>query len=415
MNNKKVELAFIFFYFFILYGSLLIGLYFNEDNLGGAQNDSLHHFRISEKFNNEFFETFNNFGNSEQTRNSPVFWIFLSILNKFFSYNSIQMINTLVIFPITFFFYKSLKIKFNQINSIYLIILSSFLFLSPSLRSLIIWPYSLSWGLLFFIISIYFFLKYETNLNFQNSLKILSFVIISSYIYPSFSVFYFFYIFKIYQQNPIKIITFILFLSFLMALPCIYYIITKDALSAFQASQGMKISLEKSLNLSNKILIISTICLYCLLPIISFKDNIRNVFYIKNQEKFLISVFIFINFYFFSFPHSVWGGGFFHKASNILFSNNSLFFISSFFSIFFLYYISKGKINNYFLLLLLILYNPQFTIYIKYFDPLIYIVFLTLFDFDLNKNFFQKKYKFFQFFSVIIFYYIVVYLKKIIF
>ena len=274
MNNKKKEIFFIIVYFSLLYFSILIGLYFNEDNLGGARTDSLHHFKISEYFREDFFKTLNDYGTTVEmgTRNSPVFWIFLSYLSEFFSYSFIQKLNTLLIFPITYLVYKCLKIKFNDINNKYLIILSSFLFFSPSLRSLIIWPYSLSWGLFFFIISIYFFLKHKKNLNILNSLIIIFFVVIASYIYPSFSVFYLFYLIKIYQINDKKNLFIILFFSFLMAVPCFYFLFTKDFLSAYQSAQGVDdITITKSLNLSNKILIISSMFLYCLLPIINFK------------------------------------------------------------------------------------------------------------------------------------------------
>lgn len=78
MNNNVKEKYFIYLLFSSLYISLLIGLYLNEDNLGGAAHDSMYHFKISEKFSENFFKTFNEFGNIEQTRNSPIFWIFLS-------------------------------------------------------------------------------------------------------------------------------------------------------------------------------------------------------------------------------------------------------------------------------------------------------------------------------------------------
>ena len=174
--------------------------YFNEDNLGGAANDSIYHFRITEKFNEDFYLTFLQFGNHEVgmgTRNSPIFWIFLSFFEKFLTYDVIRIINTFVIFIIAIIFYKSLIIKFKDVSQTHIIILSTFMFLSPSLRSLSIWPYSLLWGLLFFSLSVYYFLKFEDNLDFRKSLIILLNVIIASYIYPSFSVFYIFYLFEI--------------------------------------------------------------------------------------------------------------------------------------------------------------------------------------------------------------------------
>ena len=84
------------------------------------------------------------------TRNSPVFWIFISILNKYFTYDTIRFLNTFVIFAIAIVFYKCLLIKFKEIDDKNILFLSSFLFLSPSLRSLAIWPYSLIWGLFFY-------------------------------------------------------------------------------------------------------------------------------------------------------------------------------------------------------------------------------------------------------------------------
>ena len=291
------------FLFLALYLSLLIGLYLNEDNLGGAAHDSIYHFKISEKFNENFLKTFNEFGDLEQTRNSPVFWIFLSLLSNFFSYKTIQLLNTFLIFPFTYFFYKCLKIKYKDINSIYLIILSSYLFLSPSLRSLLIWPYSLSWGLFFFVISIYYFLKYQNDLNLFNSLKIILSLIISSYIYPSFSVFYLFYIYKIFNSSPNKNTFFItLIISLVMSIPCLYYIFTRDVISSFQDSQGVGVSLGKSFNLSNKILIISTICFYALLPIINFQKLIKKILIIEKKKILIIIIFCFINFYFLIFP-----------------------------------------------------------------------------------------------------------------
>jgi hypothetical protein len=415
MNNNIKEKYFIYLLFSSLYVSLLIGLYLNEDNLGGAAHDSMHHFKISEKFSENFFKTFNEFGNIEQTRNSPIFWIFLSFFSKLFSYKSIQFLNTILIIPLTYFFFKCLKIKYKGVKLLHLAFLSSFLFLSPSLRSLIIWPYSLSWGLFFFVISIYFFLKYENNLNLFNSLKIISSLAIASYIYPSFAVFYLFYIYKIFKNQNIKTFFLVIFLSLVISLPCFYYILSRDVISSFQGSQGFNVSLNQSFNLSNKILIISTICFYILLPIINFKRIFEKILEIKKRKIYLIIIFCFVNFYFFNFPYSVWGGGFFHKVSNFLFGNNILFFLFSIFSILYLFSISDEKFENYLLLIILILYNPQLTIYIKYFDPLVFIIFLTLFNFNLKEHISKKNFRFYQFYGFIFLYYAVIYFKKLYF
>ena len=407
------------FIFLILYLTVLLGIYFNEDNLGGAAYDSIYHFKIVQKFNENFFYTFSNFGKTELelgTRNSPVFWAFMSLFSKFISFDSIRILNSLIIFATAIMFYKCLILKFKNFNHLSLIILASMIFLSPSLRSLAIWPYSLNWGLFFFILSIYYYLKFQNNFDLKSSLLILINVIFAAYIYPSFSVFYIFYFIKIINKTKNTVLAIkILILSFVLSLPCVIYLLSTDFLKIFEGAQGVDISVNQSLNISNKILIIGTMILYFLMPIINLKEIFLKIKNINKVHLLLVFIFCLTNIYFFNFPHSTWGGGFFHKASNIIFGNNYLFFIFSIISILIIYSIIKKNFNNYLLLIILILFNPQLTIYVKYFDPLIFILFLTLFDFDLKKHFFEKTYAIYQFYSVIFFYYFVVYVKIIFF
>jgi hypothetical protein len=405
--------------FFIFYLTVLLGFYFNEDNIGGAVNDSIYHFKIAQQFNQNFYETFKNFGTPELglgARNSPVFWMFISIFSKFISFDLIRLLNSLTIFATAIIFYRCLLIKFKNFNHLNLVILTTMVFLSPSLRSLAIWPYSLSWGLFFFIVSIYYYLKFQNNFNLKNSLLILINVIIASYIYPSFSVFYIFYFFKIINKTKNKILAIkILFSSFVFSLPCLIYLSSTDFLKNFDGAQGLNVSWSQSLNISNKILVIGTMVLYFLMPVINLKEIFLKIKSTNKLSILLIFIFCLTNIYFFNFPHSTWGGGFFHKFSNIIFGNNYLFFVVSVLSILIIHSIIKKNFSNYLLLVLLILFNPQFTIYIKYFDPLIFILFLTLFDFDLKKHFFEKTYAIYQFYSVIFCYYVVVYSKNIFF
>ena len=196
-------------------------------------------------------------------------------------------------------------------------------------------------------------------------------------------------------------------------MPCLYYIFSRDILNDFQSTQGLNVSLTNSLNISNKILIISSILFYLLIPIINFEEVFRKLKTINKFSLLIILLFCGINFYFFNFPYSIWGGGFFHKLSNVIFDNNYLFFIFPFL-ILIIYLILEKSFSNYLLLILFIIYNPQFTIYMKYFDPLVLITFLTLFDFNLKKHFYDKKYSNYQFYIVITFYYLAIYGKKLI-
>ena len=147
--------------------------------------------------------------------------------------------------------------------------------------------------------------------------------------------------------------------------------------------------------------------LYFTLPIINFKKILSNFKKINIHSLIIILIFTVINIHFFNFPYhegGAFGGGFFHKLSNLLFDNNFVFYIFFLISLFYLRLLLDQNWNNFLLLILLVLFNPQFTIYHKYYDPLIIILFLTLFQFNLKEQFFKKKYKFLQLFSILGFY-----------
>ena len=144
-------------FLFLLYISLLIGFFFNENSTGGAIIDYLNQKEILKLFALNFRETFLNYDNFS-TRHSPVLIIFLSLFEKLnLSDFIIRLIYLHLNLILPFIFFKCLKLKFKNIDRKILIILVSLIFLSPTFRSLIIWPDSRILGILFFTLSIYFF------------------------------------------------------------------------------------------------------------------------------------------------------------------------------------------------------------------------------------------------------------------
>ena len=135
--------------------------------------------------------------------------------------------------------------------------------------------------------------------------------------------------------------------------------------------------------------------LFFIAPILNFKLIKNEIANLKSIEILVLIIFGLINIYFFNYPKydSGFGGGFFYKLSNIFFNNNYLFFVFSIFSIVYIYTILKKNYFNSLIFLTLILFNPQLTIYNKYYDPLILIIFMTLINFDFKKHYFEKKYK----------------------
>ena len=410
-NSSILKITLIFCLFYI---SILIGFYFNEDSLGGAEGDFNYHYKISLAFSKNFFETFNGFGTQEAamgTRNSPVFWIILSQVSKFISYDILRIINSFASILICLYFFKCLKIRYKDTESFILALIACSIFLSPTVRSLSIWPYSLIWGLLFFVMSIFHFLKYLNARNeidkFKQTLITVFFVALSAYFYPAFGIFFLFYSINFFfNYNLNQKFFLILIFSLFLATPFLYYILSKDVLDAFEGAQGMSMNNFNTFNMSNKILIISTMILFLIAPILNFKLIKKEITNLKSIEILVLVIFGLINIYFFSYPEydSGFGGGFFYKLSNIFFNNNYLFFIFSIFSIIYIYTILKKNYYNSLIFLTLILFNPQLTIYNKYYDPLILIIFTTLINFDFKKHYFEKKYKTLQLYFFGIFY-----------
>ena len=144
-------------FIFILYLSAILGFYLGEDSTGGAFLDYTNQKYISQNFANNFYQAFLNYDNYN-TRHSPVLIILLSFFEKLnLGDTFIRLINFHFCLLLPLFFFKCLKEKFPEVNKSYLLLFSGLIFLSPTYRTLSIWPDSRIYGLIFFTISIYFF------------------------------------------------------------------------------------------------------------------------------------------------------------------------------------------------------------------------------------------------------------------
>ena len=267
---------FTFFSIIILYFSLLIGFFYNEDSTGGALIDYFGQKPISINFSNDFLNTFLNY-DEEATRHSPVLIILLSFLEKF-QVNDllIRLINLHICLILPIIFYKCLEIKFYNIDKRYLILLSGLIFLSPTFRSLSIWPDSRIWGVLFFCFSIYYFLLYKRHKNFSNCIYVVIFYSISSYFSPNFSVFSIYFMFYFFKELNIKAIVKLLILNFFLSFPAFYYIFFLDINFMFSATGVPGGAGDADNNIFNKILIISSIIIFYMIPfLISKSVNIK--------------------------------------------------------------------------------------------------------------------------------------------
>ena len=164
MINKLAKENYHILTYFILYLSILVGFFFNENTTGGSQIDFNHALKQVQAFEENFFYTFLNFDKIDHaTRISPIFILILFIFKQIFvelDLVRIILLHILLLTQLIFYFcLKELYYKKLIFDTRPLIVFSCIIFLSPSFRSNIIWPESMIFGLLFFLCSLYFFLK----------------------------------------------------------------------------------------------------------------------------------------------------------------------------------------------------------------------------------------------------------------
>ena len=382
--------------FSVLYFSLLIGFIYGENLNYGSYYDWINAYVSPiNSFSNDFFDTLLNYEKFGQ-RHSPVYIIFLSLFKRIgLDLDLIRLINLHLSLSLIFIFYNCLRLKFKNTDKLILQTLSLVIFLSPTFRSLSIWPDSRLPGLIFFTLAIYFFLRFSSSLNKQTKFVWLcsASIIISSYISPNFSIFSIFFYFIFFKELKIKNFLFLLLVNLIAALPMIYYVFVLDinfiTAGKTLSSDGMSASLD--FNFSNKILIISSIFLFHLIPLLAILLNKEKII-ILFKKKFLLIFLVFgICVYYFDYQLNFTGGGIFFQLSQILFENNLLFFLLSFLGLTFVIYLANLHKYNFYLILLLILSNIQNTIYHKYYEPLIIIVIFLLFKNINLESFFSKK------------------------
>lgn len=404
----------IFFFGILLFLSILLSYIFSEDTLGGAKYDYFFHEKFITLFAEDFKHTFINYGKGElYARNSPIFYIFLATLYKFgIDLTTIRYLNIISIPLFIYVFYSCLKLQFKNINSSFLLLLTFIIFLSPTVRSLVVWPYPILYGFILFLFSVKFYLKFNQikKNKINEALKNTFFLSLASYITPNFSVFVIFFIYKFFLEfKYTKYFFYILILNLLLAIPAVtYYLVNDFYLFKYSVAH---VDLTIKLNILNKIVIVLSLIFFYFIPFINRKMIYQTLNCFKDLKKnYILIIFISICVYFFNFPSGFFGGGFFYHLSQKAIGNNFLLFIIFIFSIFLFRTAKMINFNNILLFICMILYNLQVSIYHKYFDPLILfaLLFLVLNNKIQNKNVFlkitKKYYVLYLFFLVTSFY-----------
>ncbi len=385
--------------YLILYFSLLLGFFINEDFTIGYKIDHLIHLKIIERFNQDFFGSLLNFDkqNLEFTSaHSPFFYIVYLLLKKI-SFNSdiiLRILNFHISLFIPYLFYLILKIKNLNNRSLLINLLPGIFFLSPYFRSGSLWVGSENISLVFLFASFYYYLLYKFKEEKKFSLVIINilFLSIAAYLRPIYSLFsLFFFISLLKDLNDTKKILFYILINIFLAFPAFYYLfILKVNFIAMHISEPITIS--RFVNQFS--MVISILFFYSTIFIIfNFKKLIKLIFNIPNLVLFFIYVFILINYFNYVIPY---GGGIFYRISSLISVNNYFFYIISglgfiFFKIIlFDNFKIKTNINDIILFLTLLFLEIDRTIYHETYDILIYPIFLIFFKNYYYSSFLDK-------------------------
>ena len=411
MNYNFFKTNNVILIFIIFYISLIFGFFYDENlNLGAKPDWFAGDLPVINDFSIDLKDTLLNYDSYYAHRHSPVYLVFLSFFKSAgLGFDIIRLIHLNISLLLIYFFYKCLVIKFNHIEKNILLILSLSIFLSPTFRSLAIWPSSRIVGLIFFTISILEFLKYLKYKEKKYIWKNTIFLILSSYISPNYSLFIIFFNYHYLKNNNFKNMILVYAFCLISSLPFFYYIFVLDVnffmVKTPGATYGENVSL--SFNFSDKILIISSIILFHMIPFL-----INKKFFYELINKFrqnlliipaILSIFICLLF-FFDYQLNYTGGGIFFQISNIFFKNNILFYFISFLSLILLFSFSRNNFDNFLVFLILIISNIQNTIYHKYYDPLIMILFFSIITIPESLKFFDKRKNILFIYSFYIFY-----------
>ena len=403
--------------------SILIGFFYNENSSGGAIHDSNYLLPFIQAFGNDLNEGFKLFwSNSGSLVHSPIFYIFSGkILSIFGNLNHVKISYIFLSSLLPFIFYNILKLRIR--DDIYIFLFSLIIFTSPYFRSSAIWLLGDNLSLIFFSLSVLFYLKAEkTNFVIHCYLAIF-FLALCCYVRYYYFPFYFFYIYVFLGKFNFKEIIKVIIFSFLIAIPAIIYFIYIIKYQNF----FIFINLETGHSLQNystNFLVVLTIILFYLIPFlpIFYKDIIK--YYLTEKKRLLIFfstflIFYFINLFFFQklifFRDSSFGGGIIKKIFDLIIFNSELLIVfTALISILILDFVFREhRKDNYFLLFCLVLSMPFIYVFQKYLDPFFYFFFFGLIKSQnvnfIILNFKQHLYLYYSYFLLFFFSTLIIY------
>ena len=254
-NNLKISNLQLIIVYTLLYLSMLLGFYSNENLTGGAIRDFSSYIYVLNIAKNGLFEFFNIYSNLTMDH-SPFYFALIAVIQNLFDgitfelnintdfyhhylnlygaeYNFLRLfyLHFSVIIPLIF--YICLKEKYKKLDTNILLFVSLFILISPCFRSYAIWVGDLNLALFFLLLGIFFYLKFTNTSKLKNQLLFIFlnvlFIALAAYVRPIYSLFSIFFFYKIFLLKGLKV-QLILFslINVIFSFPAIYYVFIMD-------------------------------------------------------------------------------------------------------------------------------------------------------------------------------------------
>ena len=379
ISNYKDKIIFVISIFL-----LFISFYYNEDGTGGGAKGD---FEVTYGFILALQENLLADPKDWTLVHTPLHFIILSFVTRLISNTDLLRL-LFCIFSLSLpllFFYSLLISKIENVLRSNVLILSTIILFIPSFRYTSIWANNLITSLFFFILSIYFFKKWEENKKDfidKNSLLQIIFLVLATYTRQYFAVFFIYFLFRYFLIFDFKEFIKIFLLCVLSSLPVFYYTYLFPELLTGQ---------HISLNAINYFLLGNlSIMSITIFPIIMI-----NIIYGKIQLKktilpilvsFLTILILSLNFE----PVSWQGGGVNFMISQKLFNNHIYFYFTSFITLCSFVYIFIEKKENFIILIILTFMFFSMQVYQRYYEPMFLIIFFTLIKTNLINIFLKR-------------------------
>jgi hypothetical protein len=387
--------------FFVSCFSLLISFFLNEDGSGdGARGD----FEVTYGFILALQENLLADPKDWTLVHTPLHFIILSFITRIITDTSIlRFLFCFFALSIPILLYLSSSIlKLDQVKKTNLLVLSSIVIMIPSFRYTSIWANDLITSLFFFILSIYFYKKWEnkkTNFLDKNLLFQILFLVLATYTRQYFAVFFIYFLTIYFLHLSIQSFIKLFILCVISSIPVFYYVYLFPELLT-----GQHISL-KAINffiLGNSSIISLTLFPIILLNLIFKKITLKSLI-----KPFIIALLIVIVLSLNFNPIDWKGGGVNYLISKKIFQNNLFFYFTSLVTITFFIYMALENKENALLLLIILFMFFSLQVYQRYYEPMFFIIFFTLIKTNLSRIFLENfKTTFILFFYFVLYYFV---------